>query len=40
MDAPKDLHNALVDVVVCLRCYIKIAYDEDIIKLLEDEFMF
>jgi len=40
MDAPKDLHNALVDVVVCLRCYIKIVYDEDIIALLEDEFTF
>jgi len=40
MEAPKDLHNALVDVVVCLRCYVKIVYAEDIIGLLEDEFMF
>jgi len=27
---PKDLHNSLVDIIVCLRAYIKIEYDHDI----------
>jgi DNA polymerase III epsilon subunit-like protein len=26
---PKNLHNALVDVIVCLRCYLKIRYNKD-----------
>ena len=38
IDAPKDLHNSLVDVIVCLRCYVYIIYTEDIITLLEKDF--
>ena len=28
---PSGLHNAMADVIVCLRCYIKIMYDRDIL---------
>ena len=34
---PKNLHNSLVDVMVCLRCYYKINYDNDILK--EDKYV-
>jgi DNA polymerase III epsilon subunit-like protein len=27
---PKDLHNAIIDVLVCWRCYIKIKHNKDI----------
>ena len=27
---PDNLHNSIIDVIVCLRCYLKIKYDKDI----------
>jgi DNA polymerase III epsilon subunit-like protein len=30
--SPKNLHNSLIDVLVCFRCYYKMVYDKDIIK--------
>lgn len=29
---PDNLHNALIDVIACLRCYMKIEYDRDILR--------
>ena len=29
---PKNLHNSLIDVIVCLRCYYQIEYNNDILK--------
>jgi DNA polymerase-3 subunit epsilon len=29
---PKNLHDALTDIMICLRCYGKILYDKDITK--------
>jgi hypothetical protein len=29
-DVPKGLHNSMVDVLVCLRCYGKIKFDMDL----------
>lgn len=29
---PKNLHNSLIDVIVCLRCFIKIKYNVDIVE--------
>ena len=32
---PTNLHNSLYDVAVCLRCYIKLRYNKDLIELNE-----
>ena len=29
---PKNLHNSLNDVIVCLRCFIKMKYDTDVVE--------
>ena len=29
---PRGLHNSLIDVIVCLRCFIKLKYDVDIVN--------
>ena len=29
---PNNLHNSLNDVIVCLRCFMKLKYDKDIVK--------
>ena len=29
-EEPKNLHNSLIDVMVCIRCYMKIMYNIDI----------
>jgi hypothetical protein len=28
--SPANLHNSIIDVIVCLRCYLKIKYDTEI----------
>ena len=33
---PKNLHNSLNDVIVCLRCFIKLKYDIDIVERSEE----
>ncbi len=33
---PKNLHNSLNDVIVCLRCFIKLKYDVDIVECSEE----
>jgi DNA polymerase III epsilon subunit-like protein len=33
---PKNLHNSLNDVIVCLRCFIKLKYDVDIVERSEE----
>jgi len=33
---PKKLHNSLNDVIVCLRCFIKLKYDVDIVEHSEE----
>ena len=33
---PKNLHNSLNDVIVCLRCFIKLTYDLDIVERSEE----
>jgi len=30
--SPKNLHNSLIDVLVCFRCYYKMVYDKDIVE--------
>lgn len=32
LEEPKNTHNAMADVLICLRCYIKIKFDYDILK--------
>ena len=32
-DTPKNLHNSLIDVLVCFRCFYKMVYDKDIVTL-------
>ena len=34
---PKNLHNSLNDVIVCLRCFIKLKYEIDIVERSEEE---
>jgi len=29
-ETPKELHNAIIDVLACFRCYMKLKYNEDI----------
>ena len=38
-DPPKNVHNALVDVLVCLRCYIYVQHNVDIIQLIKDRLI-
>ena len=38
-DPPKNVHNALVDVLVCLRCYIYVEHKVDIIQLIKDRVL-
>jgi hypothetical protein len=33
---PKNLHNSLNDVIVCLRCFIKLKYEIDIVERSEE----
>ena len=33
---PNNLHNSLNDVIVCLRCFMKLKYDTDIVEYSED----
>ena len=33
---PNNLHNSLNDVIVCLRCFMKLKYDKDIVEYSED----
>jgi len=33
---PNNLHNSLNDVIVCLRCFMKLKYDNDIVEYSED----
>ena len=33
---PKNLHNSLNDVIVCLRCFIKFKYYIDVVDVSED----
>jgi len=33
---PKNLHNSLVDVIVCLRCFMKFKYNVDIVERSEE----
>lgn len=41
---PEGLHNSMIDVLVCLRCYIKLKFDEDLanksksFKLLSEQY--
>jgi DNA polymerase III epsilon subunit-like protein len=42
-EIPNGTHNALIDIIVCLRCYIKLVYDQDVksdfgIKYLFDKY--
>ena len=30
--SPNNLHNSLNDVIVCLRCFMKLKYDKDIVE--------
>jgi len=36
LTTPSNLHNALNDVIVCLRCFYKLKFDKDILELDED----
>jgi DNA polymerase-3 subunit epsilon len=31
-ETPKGIHNSLIDVLICLRCYVKLAHNYDIIN--------
>jgi len=33
---PKNLHNSLNDVIICLRCFYKLRYDRDILEMNEE----
>jgi len=35
-ETPKGLHNAMADVIVCLRCYYKMQFDSDILECSPD----
>ena len=32
-EQPRNLHNSLVDILVCLRCFYKMRFDEDLIEI-------
>ena len=34
-EQPRNLHNSLVDILVCLRCFYKMRFDEDLIEINE-----
>ena len=34
-ESPANLHNALIDVIVCLRCYYKLVYKQDLFELMK-----
>jgi DNA polymerase-3 subunit epsilon len=34
-ESPANLHNALIDVIVCLRCYYKLVYKQDLFELIK-----
>ena len=42
-ETPTQLHNSLMDVIVCLRCYLKMRYNynitnENFIKMIKETF--